>query len=307
MRTHRTRRTARVAALGALTLVLTSCASLGGGSTGGDGSSGDGLPGSGGDGSSAAHVPGGPDDVLVRVSHQGGFVPLGWDFSTVADVTVYADGLAVVPGPTTLEYPGRLLPNLQTYRLSDEAVRAIVTAAEDAGLLGAAPEYGMPAITDVGSTLVTVGVDGTSHAHDAYALEIARDTDGDVAGLTEEHLAAREALAGFVDAVRAAVGSAEEAGPYAPDAYAVMARPADAAAEVEPAPAEIAWPLAVPLTGADCVVVDGEDAAALGPVLADARQGDRFVQDGVAHDVWVRVLLPGDPGCTGTESAPAGG
>ncbi len=298
------------AGLVVLALALAGCASLGGGAqdAGGlpDGDRGDGHGGDGG--------AGGDDtaEVLVRVAHHGAFAPLGWDFSSVAELTVYADGLAVTPGPTTLEHPGRLLPNLRTHRLSDEQLEAIIGAATDAGLLDEAPDYGRPPITDVGSTLVTITVDGATYEHDAYALSVAiAEGMGEDSGLTSEQLAAREALDGFLTTARSQVEAAGDDGAYEPEAFAVMARPTGQADVAEPAdgvvvPAEIPWPLA-DVALADCVVVAGDDAAALLPVLEGARQGDRFVQDGVVHDVWVRVLLPGDPGCTGDETAPAHG
>lgn len=304
LRAHGARPSRRGAAAGSavlLALALAGCASLA--SPAGT----DALPG-GDDGGASADGP----EVLVRVSHHGAFVPVGWDFSSVAELTVYADGLAVTTGPTTLEYPGHLLPNLVTHRLPDASLAAIADAAADAGLLDDAPDYGMPAITDVGSTLVAITVDGTTYEHDAYALGMVQAGDlGAESGLTPEHLAAREALDGFLTTVRSQVDAAEETGTYEPDRFAVMAAPAAGAGDVAGddgvVPAEIAWPLDVPLEGADCVVVAGEDAATLAPVLAGARQGDRFTQAGTTYDVWVRVLLPGDGGCTGTEQAPVQG
>lgn len=286
------------AALGTLALVLAGCASLGGSSPAGGGSGPD------GDGSEPV-VLADEDGVLVQVRQGGGFVPRGWAFQQVAEITLDADGRAVVAGPTTLQYPGSLLPNLRNHQLDDEAVEEIVAAAQDAGLVvDAAPDYGMPMVTDAPGTSVRIGVDGAVLEHHAYALGLESDPDEN---LTDDQLDGRRALAGFVETVRARVEAAEETGPYVPEGFAVMAVSPTPARTDDVAPAEVPWPLAVALTSAPCLTLTGEDAAALEPVLAGARQGDRFTQDGVAHELWVRVLLPGDPGCTGDERAPAEG
>ncbi|WP_199423643.1 hypothetical protein [Actinotalea solisilvae] len=302
----RTRRSTTTAL--ALAAMLAGCASLGAGSGGGTEDDGAGQP-TGGE-----EQGGGMDDVdlegdglLVRVARGGGFVPVGWAFQTVADLTVYADGLAVRTGPTTLEYPGHLLPNLQTHRLTDDELDAVVVAARDAGLFAEPPDYGFPNITDVGSTTVTLQVGDQTWVHDAYALEISL-TGGGNDGLTDDQRTAREVLAGFVTDLGEVLDRAEETGPYVPERFAVMARPI---AEGEPGgdvvPAVVDWPVAAPLADADCLVVEDEEAAVLRPALEAARQGDRFVQDGVTYEAWVRVLLPDDPGCHGDEAAPAQG
>lgn len=303
----RTRRTTTTAL--ALAALLAGCASLGAGSGGGTGGPAT-DPGTGeeqGDDVDGSDLEG--DGLLVRVSRGGGFVPMGWAFQNVADLTVYADGLAVRTGPTTLEYPGHLLPNLQTHRLTDDQLDAVVVAARDAGLLAEPADYGFPNITDVGSTIVTLEVGGATYVHDAYALEIVLGDDSPAQdGLTDDQRAAREVLGDFLAELGEIVDGAEEAGPYVAERFAVMARPlADGEPTGDVAPAVLDWPVAVPLAGADCVLVEGDDAATLRPVLETARHGDRFVQDGVSHEVWVRVLLPGDPGCQGDEVAPAQG
>lgn len=299
-----TRRRTTGAALAAV-LLLAGCASLEPG--GGAPPEGTGDEGPGTDGTEEDGVDDG--DLVVRVHRGGGFVPMGWAFSSVADLTVYDDGLAVTQGPTTLEHPGRLLPNLQTSRLTPEDLDAVADAARDAGLLADAPSYGQPMITDVGSTLVTVRVDGVTYEHDAYALDMVLDPGSPGAeGLTDAELEARAALAGFVDQVRSLVDGVEATGPYRPGAFAVMARPVDDGEQgLEPAPSVHEWPLDVPLAGADCVVVDGADAETLLPVLEAARQNDRMTHDGATYEVWARVMLPGDPGCGGSERAPAQG
>ena len=251
---------------------------------------------------------------LLQVTHVGGFVPMGWDFAMVPRLTVYPSGLAVVHGPTTLEYPGRFLPNLLTHELTAEELAALVDAARDAGLLEEVPDYGMPPIADAGATVLTLQVDGETTVHQAEALDIVVDgflgEDAEGLGLSADAVAARQVLAAFIDTAERAVVAAESTGAYQADSYAYLAHevpPLTEADGVDVVPAVHPWPLTEPLTETACTVVTGADAQALGEVLEGARQNDRFEQDGAQFDVFVRVLLPGDTGCTGTERLPGQG
>lgn len=296
---------ASVAMVTALALTLTACASLGSTGTSGAGDQPDptALP----EPVSQAEEP-----FLLQVKHVGGFVPMGWDFANVPQLTVYPSGLAVVNGPVTMEYPGRFLPNLLTYQLTDDQLAALVAAARDAGLLAEVPDYGFPPVADAGATMLTLQVDGTTYVHQAEALEIML---GDIAGggepgLSAEAVAAREVLAAFIADAQGTVegtGTPEE---YEADAYAYLAQeipPVSEADDVDFPPPVLPWPLEEPLTETACTVVEGADAQALGDVLADTTSDARFDQDGTQFQVFVRVMLPGDPGCTGTEQLPAQG
>lgn len=315
MRGRRSGAGALGAGVAMVVLLLAGCASLPTDDDGAraGGSDGDAPDTSGGPSDGNGPVgDGGSDEMLVQVATSGGYVPAGWDFQTVPSLTLYADGLAITHGPTTLEYPGRLLPNLLTHRLTADQLGTVRQAADEAGLLAPAPDYGTPGVTDVGTTTVTITVDGETWRHDAYGLGIADDDDlgglDGLDGLDEDARAARRALTDFRTVVETEIGAAGESGTYTPERFAVMAREADpgTADEVTDLPAgEHPWPLEE-LTATDCRVVEGDDAAALGGVLQGARQGDRFTHDGVTYDVWVRVLLPGEAGCTDGERAPRG-
>lgn len=293
-RTHR-RSTLPVAALGALVLTLTACASLGGDDDGVAAPGGSGSGSADGDAPRSAQL----GEPALEIAHVGGFVPVGWDFSTVAELTLYPDGTAVTHGPTTLEYPGRMLPNLVTHDVPDDVVAALLAQAEEAGLL-AEVAYGTPPVADAGATRLTIRRDGDTWVHRAEALGIGGpDEDAGsfaASGLSDDERAAREALTAFLDDVRTAVVEAEETGSWEPDAFAVMTRPVDPTAETaEPAPATLVWPLAQ--APGECTVVEGEDATVLAEALGEARANDRLEHDGEVMDLWVRVLLPGDEGC----------
>jgi hypothetical protein len=243
-----------------------------------------------------------PDAVLVDVrTGVGAFTPLEIAIENRPEFRLYGDGTVVVRGPD-----GGALPLPTTYVLSQEGIDAVLDAAADAGLLGEAPDYGMPPVTDVGSTTVALDVDGATVVHDAYALGF---ENASLDGLTDEQRNAREALAGFVELVK---GLADERpdliaaapGPYQPEAVDVHVwrAPEDA----DPAGA-IEWPLgtapeAFPpdaaLSDARCATVRGADLAALlqalggaeGPVLL--RSGDALWSAGY------HVVLPGEEPCS---------
>jgi hypothetical protein len=250
---------------------------------------------------------------VLQVAHVGGFVPVGHDFATVPELTVYADGRTITHGPSTLEYPGRLLPNLRVHELSPGEVVMLVDAARDAGL-DAEADYGVPPVADAGATELRIALEGGTVVHRAEALGLTAGpgpagepvTDG----LSDSELAARAVLSEYLEELRSTVGEAPDTGAFEPEAFAVLARPVtDDAAGTDPGDLDRTvheWPGDVPMGTSGCTVVDGEDAEELTPVLEAARQDDRFAQDGTVHEVWVRVLLPGEAGCDGDPQLPAG-
>lgn len=313
------RRTVRRGALvgavaGVLVLALAGCQTGqadDGDAGAGDGDGGDVSDGGVGDGGDLPEITGDGSTLVLQVHSAGGFVPWGYDFASVPSLSVYADGTAIVHGPTTLEYPGKALPNLQVVHLPDGALTELVAAAADADLLAPAPDYGMPNVTDLPTTRVTIVVGGETFEHAAYALGAGPDENaagdegmfgGGDSGLTDEQSAARVTLAQLVQRVNELVGATGAEGSYPVSALGVMAMPVDPAAQVDAAviePAVVPWPVAtVPLAGAgECAVVEGADAEALLATLADANQLTQFEQDGAVYQAWFRPLLPHETGC----------
>ena len=257
-------------------------------------------------------IPGGSPDadaVLLQIEVSGGFVMAGYDFSTVPELTVYADGRAIVPGPQIAIYPAPVLPNLQVEQLSEAEVAALVAAARDAGLLGKAPSYGQPGITDVPTTFVTLTVDGRTYQHAAYALGFfeGEGPAGDVAplaeesGITEAERAARVALAEFIATAHDLVGATGDGEAYQIDAFGIFAWSVifDVEGVVDGLAAQVLpWPLDLALAdAAECTVVDGAAAQTLLKALAGANSLTLFEQDGVTYSVFFRPLLPHESGC----------
>ncbi len=170
-------------ALLATALLVGACGRLGddGGTTGS----------SGGDG--GIEHPTGSDQLVLRVEYQGGFVPYEYMLKRVPSWSLYGDGTVIVEGPVIEIYPGPALPNLLAFTLTEEAVQAILEAAQDAGLMDGDATYGYPCIADAADTVFTVNADGTTSVVSAYALELSDLGDGSRQLRGRGHRGAREA------------------------------------------------------------------------------------------------------------------
>lgn len=254
-----------------------------------------------------------PDAVVVDITQPlGGLVPPEVAVDERPQFRLYGDG-TVIALPVERSPGG--FPALETYRLSGEGVEWVLRQAEAAGLLGPAPDYGEPAVTDVGTVTVTISAAGIQIAHSVYAPGF----EDEAAGLTPMQIAARRALARFVDAVVSLPESrpdllAENLRPYVVDSLAVWAweLPGEVGAlQVED------WPLAEPLgrsspeapSGAICFEVAAKDAAVLEKAFEDVQGLGRAWRSGTTADgaprlftVGLNPILPGDAGCPDTTS-----
>ena len=247
----------------------------------------------------AATVPPAGAGAVLQITTGGGFVPAEIHFANLPQFTIYADGRVVVPGPTTLEYPGRALPNLRTGSVGAAEVRHVVQAAEAAGV-GKSLDLGRPPVADAPTTtFVLVDGEGT-HRTDVYALDI-----DDGPGLSATQLDARRRLLDLV-AETGRLGDTA-AGPYRATAVSVLVRPY---AEVdrsglpgEPAPAEVEWPLADVANGGReqfggrCLGFTGDDAERVLSAAADARADARWRSGATFWWLAFRPELPGAEPC----------
>ncbi len=246
--------------------------------------------------------PTGADELVLRVSTGGGFVPIEYNYTMVPEFQLYGDGRIIVTGPIPAIYPGPALPNLQTTIVPEETVQAMLGAAKEAGLFQNGVDYGQPGVADVGTTTITVNAEGTTYTSQIYALGF--DGGGN---LTMQQQEARAAITDLRDKLNdpSTLTSAELTWePYDFTALTVYSRPVDPATttgQTDVQPNYLPWPLADLATAGEAVpnspglrkvVVSGEDLATLKPLLAQATQITVWKSGGTEYNLWFRPLLP---------------
>lgn len=249
------------------------------------------------------------DELVLRIEHVGGFVPVEFTLRSVPSVSLMGDGRLIVEGPMIEIYPSPALPNLQQTRITPEGVQAILEEARTAGLLGDDATYDYPCVADAATTRFTVVAEGRTHTVSAYALEMALDPamQADCAGVDAE---ARAALLDFemkVGGLRDWLpeGSVGREEGFAPSEMRVYVGPYRGQADL-PQPA-VAWPLADPLAAfgeavpnvqdTRCGVVAGEDLSELLATARSTNQLTPWTSDGDEFALIFRPLLPDEHTC----------
>ena len=252
---------------------------------------------------SIAH-PTGASEVVLRVVTGGGFVPIQYNYTMVPEFTLYGDGRIIAPGPTTMQYPGAALPNLQTAKVSEDVIQEMLAAAKEAQLFRNGVDYGQPGVTDVGTTTITINAGGTTYKSAVYALGF--DSAGG-SGLTmqqqQERAAANDFRTKLTDPANfSAPQPAWEA--YDFTALKVFSQAIDTTAETastEVRPNHLPWPLADLATSGTAVentqglrqlVLSGDDLATIKPLLQQATEITIWESGAAKYDLWLRPLLP---------------
>ena len=241
-----------------------------------------------------------PSSLVVRVDLTGGFVPVETIFTNLPVVSVYGDGSVITSGPQIMIYPGPVVPNLLVRKLDAAGMQAVLTAAEEAGVLTEPFDYGQPPVADVPDTGVTVNVNDKSYTQGANAL----GGDFGTENLTQAQIDARAKLSKFVDSMsnlETLVG-AEHIGPEQPftiTGWRLRATVADQLPTGEPAPTVVPWPvpsLALASVG-ECTAVTGDVGAQVTDTMTTANQLTFFTDAGKTYQVLARPLLPDETGC----------
>lgn len=235
--------------------------------------------------------PLGTDDVVLKLTYEGGLVPIGYFFSSVPALLVTGDGRAFRSAPVPGVFPGPLLPNVLVEQVGEVGVQAWLTDAKLFGLLGPVPDYSGAenTVADATTTVLTINANGAQYAHSAYAL-----------GILDPETGARKNLQ---DAVNRIVGDGAVGGEtFVATGYRLQARAVDPSELVPTSnqpiqPTIVDWPVGtgVELAAAtDCARVD---ASTVGSLFIDANQLTYFRDADVVYQLSVRGVLPGDPAC----------
>ncbi len=244
-------------------------------------------------GTAIAH-PDGPDDVVLKVSYEGGFVPAGYAFVNTPTLLVSGDGRVFSQGVTTAIYPGPLLPSVMVRSITEHGIQALLAAAQGAGLLAAAPDYsGGDNVADAPNTVVTINALGGTFVHSGYAL-----------GIASPESPARQNLLDVVTKLSDISGLAGAANlgvdeTFVATTYRLQARPVDRAEltgqDLEPSVVD--WPADAGVLLADATTCARVEAPAVGSLFIDANQNTYFNEGDIVYQVAVAGVLPGDPAC----------
>lgn len=240
------------------------------------------------------------DGVVLRVTHEGGYVPQD-HAPNLPYFAVYGDGRVMTLGPVRDVYPGSAMPNVQVAKVDAATVDWFAAEARKAGVDGEERDYGDPPIADVFDTVFHLSdAKGTVDLR-VYALREA----GGTTGLSAEQRANRDrliALSRMLTDPAAWPGAHVDQGRYEPTTVAVYAKPYDLTADPQVTVDEIAWKGPDPAAGAKhraglCTLVTGD---ALAATIADLRRATtiaRWTYGGKAYRFTVRPLLPHEQGC----------
>lgn len=287
-----------------LGLLAGACANASTGSGPGDGGT---VSGGGDTGTSS---PTGSDQLVLRIERGGGFVPFQFNLTDMPMMSLYGDGLLIMPGAQIEIYPGPALPTLSQQRLSPDAVRLLIQAAVDAGLDNDRDytDLGSMMVADAPTTTFTLTVDGQTHTTRVYALDFDLGPNPD--RMSQEELQAREDLQAFQakasDLSWLPTGSVTDQGTYRPTALRIFSSPYQPDPELTQSPIE--WPLTPGLDlfggslqnapeGMRCGTVAADAASTLLPVAEQANQLTPWTTDGTQYGLLFRPLLPDESGC----------
>ncbi len=245
------------------------------------------------------------DGLVIRVKHEGGFVPADRLVGRIPQISVYGDGRVITEGPQIAIYPGPALPNLQLQQIDPALVDQLVGQALAAGV-GNAGDLGRPGVADVPTTVIEVRTAKGVKTASAEALSEAMPDDPQ---LTEPQRQARAKLAAFVARLNDLGASASR--PYPAQAVAALARPyVKPSDDLPEQPAAITWPGPAlpgePMAAGEtmsCVTVTG---AELDKVLAAAKKANQntpWTSGGKQYTVTFRPLLPDETGCADLKAA----
>lgn len=235
----------------------------------------------------------GPDDPLIQITSEGGFVPVEFALSNSPRFTILGDGRVIYQGPQTLEYPGRLVPPHIVAQLDGNQLNALLAIVEDIGLPEIDDETddrAMDMVADATTEVITYWDADGEHRLAVYALGI----DDSPSDRDEGFIELLDTLGRFV-----AEAPAE---PYEAERVRILAG--------DPAPVDSGfedvreWPLEgsdpaswVELAnGWRCTTVDGP----VPEVFLDATQATTWEHpDGSSEPLTllVRPLHPGEPDC----------
>ncbi len=257
--------------------------------------------------SSPYEFPQVPDEIVLRISYEGGFIRPGALFSTLPVFLLTGNGRAFSPGAMTEIYPGPLLSPMFERSISKKGIEKVLQLADDAGLLGEIPDYEMPngpVVMDAPDTVVRIAVNGKTYEHRANALGMGLPDDNTAGGTDgrAEVTAARDNLLKFVTLMSdvskvAGAGNVGDEGTWVPDQYRFQAMVVDPTQWAEPAPTIVEWPVETGVVLADSAQCAKVAADRVAELFVNATQLTFFQEGDDVYQLSVVGVLPGDALC----------
>ncbi len=237
-----------------------------------------------------------PDEVVLTVTREGGFVPVEFLVDRGPHLVLLGDGRLIGYGPTPAIHPAPLLPELVVTRLDPATLEQVDELVDTVGFADfdhRRDDTLARRVADATTEVVTwYDPDGGTHTYSVYALGLADEGPSDEV----------RALAELVDLLATTLLDARDTEPWSGDGLVVFATPAPPDpdfADTRP------WPLPDPPDALDptpvadwsCTTYTGADAESLLDTFADATNVTTWEHEGVTWRLKARPLLPGETGC----------
>ncbi|MEP7047722.1 MAG: hypothetical protein ABI949_13625 [Ilumatobacteraceae bacterium] len=238
--------------------------------------------------------PTGPDDVVLKLSYEGGLVPAGFAFVNTPNLLISGDGRVFTQAAVPMIYPGPLLPSLLVRTITEDGVQALLGVVDKAGLLAPPPGYpDRHNVADGSSTVLTINAADGSFVHNAYALGLGDGEDGPRKTLLDVTTALSD--------VETAAGTANLGAdqPFVPATYRFQARvvdPSELTGQDLP-PTVVDWPETTGTSLKGAAACARVEATAVGTMFLDAKQNTYFKEGDIVYRLSVAGVLPGDPEC----------
>ena len=135
------------------------------------------------------------DALLLRVTNEGGFVPVEYIFTTAPSFTLLGDGRVFMPGAVPAIYPGPALAPVMVRRLSEAGIQAVLDEVLQTGLFTADAQYlgAQNYVADAQDTIFTLHAGGHDVTLRIYALGIVNAGENHP-GISAAEFAAHTAL-----------------------------------------------------------------------------------------------------------------
>lgn len=172
-----------------------------------------------------------PDEPVIQIRYEGGFVPMEMAMNTGPTYTILGDGRLIYPGAITMQYPGPLYVPNWVAQLGESQMTAVLAMVNRIGvpdIVDETDDSAMNVVADASTTVITFWDEEGEHRYAVYAL-----------GFEESPSAENQAFSELVETLGQFTAEAPSE-PYEPEQVRIIAGPAN----IDPAFVDTRpWPL----------------------------------------------------------------